>query len=152
MSRYDKIILMRGEAASCANHYKQDAERMDGKAAYSDEHLIEVLYDWVPLYQKRPYKKLANGTSVRNHRQLLLNIAELMKPVECEMHIIESRGKKVIKCSACDKTIKPPAIEAIPKDSREIYHTEFAMTAQRWLHYCPWCGSEVIGNIRWDVE
>lgn len=151
MSRYDKIILMRGEAASCAIRYKQDAEWMNSKAAYSDEHLIEVLYDWEPLYQKRPYKKLANGTSVRDHRQLLLNIAELMKPVECEMHVTKSMDKKVIKCSACGKTIKPPAIDAIPKDSRELFHTEFAATAYRWLKYCPICGCKVM-DIRWDVE
>ena len=151
MSRYDKIILMRVEAASCANHYKQDAEWMDSKAAYSDKHLIGVLYDWVPLYQKRPYKKLANGTSVRDHRQLLLNIAELMKPMECEMHITESRGREVIKCSACGKTIKPPAISAIPKDSRELYHAEFAATEYRWLKYCPICGCKVTDILN-EVE
>lgn len=152
MSDYGKIITMRAEASSCANSYKWHANSMNSKTAYYDDRLIECLYDWVSLHQKRPYKKLANGLIVRDHKQLLLNISELMKPAECEMHVTKSRGKEVIKCSACGKTIKPPAIGAIPKDSREIYHTEFAVTAQRWLHYCPWCGSEVIGNIRWDVE
>ena len=152
MSNYDKIIAMQCESRAFANHYRQEAELMDNKTAYSNERLVESLYDIESPYQKRPYKNLANGSSVRDHRQLLLNIAELIDPMECEMHVTRSRGKELIKCSACGKTIKPPAIDAIPKDSRELYHAEFAATAYRWLHYCPWCGSEVIGNIRWDVE
>lgn len=151
MSNYGRIITMQVEAHSCANFYRQDAQWVGVNKAHSDERLIDALYDWVSLYQKRPYKKLANGNHVRDHRQLLLNIAELMDPMECEMHVIESRGKEVIKCSACGKTIKPPAIDVIPKDLRELYHAEFAATSLRWLKYCPNCGSTVM-DIRWDVE
>lgn len=151
MSNYDKIITMQCEARAFANHHRQDAEWMDNKTAYSDERLIEILYDIASPYQKRPYKQLANGTIVRDHRQLLLNIAELMEPMECEMHVTKSRGKEVIKCSACGKTIKPPAIDVIPKDLRELYHAEFAATAYRWLKFCPICGCEVM-NILEEVE
>lgn len=151
MNKCDSIIVMRCEADACANSYKWDAKHINEKAKDADKQLIDILYEWVSPYQKRPYRKLANGVEVRDHKQLLLNIAELMEPMECEMHVTESGGKKVIKCSACGKTIKPPAIDVIPKDLRELYHAEFAATAYRWLKYCPNCGSTVM-DIRWDVE
>lgn len=150
MSKYDSIIVMHGEANACASSYKCGAEHINEKAKDVDKQLIDILYDWVSLYQKRPFRKLANGANVRDHKQLLLNIAELLKQPECVMNVTKSRGKDIIKCSACGKTIKPPAIDSIPKDSRELYHAEFAATSLRWLHFCPWCGSEVT-DIRFEV-